>query len=199
MTEAWREDCDDWLARAIGRWVVNNFRDGDDPESTALALARRANKAWEDWLYYLREYCGSPIEAIIFAYALFSVDGYGEVSWEPFPGQNPPPDFGTVFGVQEQIGRYRVDFLFTSYCDTHVRKLAVECDGHDYHERTKEQAARDRARDRKLTSQGITVMRFTGSEIYKDPAGCVEEIEGMLAQMAEEVAVEAGRLPKRSK
>lgn len=44
----------------------------------------------------------------------------------------------------------------------------VECDGHNYHERTSEQAKRDRKRDRDLTSQGFTVVRFTGSEIVSD-------------------------------
>jgi very-short-patch-repair endonuclease len=54
--------------------------------------------------------------------------------------------------------------------------LAVECDGHDFHERTKEQAARDRSRDRALQAAGYTVMRFTGSELYRDPMRCVREV-----------------------
>ena len=51
-------------------------------------------------------------------------------------------------------------------------RLAVECDGHDFHERTKEQAARDRSRDRELQDAGVTIYRFTGSEIHNDPIGC---------------------------
>jgi hypothetical protein len=46
---------------------------------------------------------------------------------------------------------------------------ALECDGHDFHERTKEQAERDRVRDRDLQSIGWNVARFTGAEIYRDP------------------------------
>lgn len=46
--------------------------------------------------------------------------------------------------------------------------LAVEVDGHDYHERTKEQASRDRRRDRDLQSIGVPTMRFTASEVYHD-------------------------------
>lgn len=49
--------------------------------------------------------------------------------------------------------------------------LAVEVDGHDYHERTKEQAARDRQRDRDLQSIGVPTMRFTASEVYHDEQG----------------------------
>jgi len=76
-----------------------------------------------------------------------------------------------TFKAQEVIGRFRVDFLLE--CDG-VR-LVVECDGHDFHERTKKQAARDRSRDRWLLSQGIPVMRFTGSEIYADVLTCARE------------------------
>lgn len=54
--------------------------------------------------------------------------------------------------------------------------IAIECDGHDYHERTKEQAASDRSRDRALTADGWRVARFTGSELFGNVAGCVDEL-----------------------
>lgn len=54
--------------------------------------------------------------------------------------------------------------------------VAVECDGHDYHERTKEQARRDRARDRAIQMMGIASLRFTGSEINEDPCGCALQV-----------------------
>lgn len=75
---------------------------------------------------------------------------------------------------------YRVDLLvrltkFISAVDSIEYAFAIECDGHDYHERTKEQAARDRQRERDLMNHGIAVIRFTGSEIYDDPFGCARE------------------------
>lgn len=45
----------------------------------------------------------------------------------------------------------------------------IELDGHDFHERTKEQSQRDKSGDRALTLDGWTVLRFTGSEIFADP------------------------------
>lgn len=67
--------------------------------------------------------------------------------------------------------------------------VLVECDGHDWHERTKEQAARDKKRDRTLALSGYHVLRFTGSEINKDPIACAKEVfEHLLARMDEEVA-----------
>lgn len=47
--------------------------------------------------------------------------------------------------------------------------VAVELDGHDFHERTKEQASRDKKRDRSLLSKGWTTIRFTGSDVVRDP------------------------------
>jgi hypothetical protein len=84
----------------------------------------------------------------------------------------------------------RVDFVLRQ--DGFQYSLAIEVDGHDFHEKTKEQAARDKARDRKLTAHGYHIIRFTGSEVYADPIACWAEVmhianglsdrEGYLAQ-----------------
>lgn len=66
---------------------------------------------------------------------------------------------------------YRVDFLL----EHGVRKLAIECDGHDFHDRTKQQAAYDRSRDRELLRIGIPTIRFTGSEIAHSAERCADE------------------------
>lgn len=54
-------------------------------------------------------------------------------------------------------------------------EVIVECDGHEFHERTKHQAQRDRSRDRELQRSGYRVFRFTGSELFKDPFACAKE------------------------
>jgi len=68
--------------------------------------------------------------------------------------------------------RYRIDFVIASP----DLKLAIEIDGHDFHEKTKEQAASDRARERSIVREGYTMMRFTGSEIFRNPRACVNEV-----------------------
>lgn len=87
-------------------------------------------------------------------------------------------------GILQQfpIAGYRVDFLLfgtTTEANSRGKKLryafVVECDGHDHHERTKEQAARDRKRDRAMLMFGLDVMRFTGSELWKDADQCAAE------------------------
>lgn len=65
---------------------------------------------------------------------------------------------------------YRVDFLITVF-DMKTKEgygFVVECDGHEYHEKTKSQAQKDKKRDRDMTTEGFTVLRFTGSEIYNN-------------------------------
>jgi very-short-patch-repair endonuclease len=81
------------------------------------------------------------------------------------------------FANQVSLGQIRVDFFLIA---KDGRRLVVECDGHDYHERTKEQAARDRSRDRMLLAHGCPVVRFTGSEIHRDVWACVYETVELL-------------------
>ena len=74
--------------------------------------------------------------------------------------------------VNTKSGRYRLDFAL---CYQSV-EIAVELDGHDFHEKTKEQAANDKAKDRALTAAGWVVVRFTGAEVYTDPEKCANEL-----------------------
>lgn len=78
--------------------------------------------------------------------------------------------------VRTSRSEYRVDFAFVSP----QSKVAVELDGHAFHERTKEQAARDKRRDRDLTQRGWSTLRFAGSEVWANPVRCLAEVEQLL-------------------
>jgi very-short-patch-repair endonuclease len=65
----------------------------------------------------------------------------------------------------------RVDFLVSSP----RASLVVEVDGHQWHERTQEQAIRDRKRDRDLVSVGQIPIRFMAIEVMRNPDSCVNE------------------------
>ncbi|MFA9272362.1 MAG: hypothetical protein ACEQSX_16735 [Baekduiaceae bacterium] len=74
---------------------------------------------------------------------------------------------------QAKVGKYRVDFLLTKALRRPdkpecVSRLVVECDGHEWHERTKEQARRDRARDREIQAHDLAIYRYTGSDVWRD-------------------------------
>ncbi len=79
--------------------------------------------------------------------------------------------------VKAEGNSYRIDILITVKTKTGViKEIAVECDGHEYHERTKEQAKHDKQRDRILKRAGYTVLRYTGHEIYQDPVRCAKDV-----------------------
>jgi very-short-patch-repair endonuclease len=80
---------------------------------------------------------------------------------------------------QHRIGNYRCDFWIEAPCYRNERVI-VEIDGHDFHEKTKEQVRRDKAREREIVATGIHVFRFSGSEIFADPAACVEQVTSFL-------------------
>ncbi len=86
---------------------------------------------------------------------------------------------------------FRLDFAFFG---ANGRRIAVELDGHDFHERTKQQAARDKSRDRTLSASGWTCLRFTGSEVYADPSECVRQVEHFLIEDAASIGVSTARV-----
>lgn len=72
---------------------------------------------------------------------------------------------------------YRIDFLLEiQRTNQPARHIAIELDGHDFHERTKEQATKDKSRDRLLARYGYTVLRFTGSEIFNNSREAVKDV-----------------------
>jgi very-short-patch-repair endonuclease len=79
---------------------------------------------------------------------------------------------------QEYIENYRVDFLI-KFPEHKERQIIIECDGHDFHEKTKEQARHDKERDRYFVSNGYEVYHYTGSEIYND----FDDIEKQLEEI----------------
>jgi len=69
---------------------------------------------------------------------------------------------------------YIIDFELSG--DIPIVNMAVEIDGHDWHEKTKEQAKSDKERSRFLLRSGYPEIRFTGSEIYSKTSDCAKEM-----------------------
>jgi very-short-patch-repair endonuclease len=74
----------------------------------------------------------------------------------------------------DALPSYRPDFSLVNRSG--VVKAIVEADGHAFHERTREQATHDKARDREFATAGIHVLRFTGSDIHNNPQRCAQEV-----------------------
>jgi very-short-patch-repair endonuclease len=93
---------------------------------------------------------------------------------------------GSVFAGQLDLQRqvtvpdlgYRLDFVVRHVTqDPAFPLVAVELDGHDFHERTKVQVRDRDARDRRLQQAGWHVFHFSGSELMADPVRCVREVQ----------------------
>lgn len=93
----------------------------------------------------------SPIERIAHLSLTQLCVSYGAFNYTIYP--------------QAEILSYRVDFLVV-YGD---KQIVIECDGHEFHEKTKAQASKDKKRDRELQKAGYIVFRYSGSDLNKDP------------------------------
>lgn len=140
----------------------------------------------------------SPIEMNLLAALLYESQNHvdslrislsSHVSTEPAEKIKSLADFGRAamcgsthitIAPQFTMDKYRMDFVIhrCEHCpskESYAHKfVAIECDGHDFHERTVEQAGRDKKRDR-IIQKYMPVLRFTGSEIHKDPISCAEQ------------------------
>ncbi len=87
------------------------------------------------------------------------------------------------------IATYKIDLLLAD--DESGSFVAIECDGHEWHDRTKQQASSDRARDRELLRLGVPTLRFTGSDIHHDSTRCAVDVIETAKAIRERSAVTA--------
>ena len=97
--------------------------------------------------------------------------------------------FLIFFAPQQRISKYTLDF-FICLDSRFELYYAIEIDGHDFHEKTKEQAEKDKRRDRDMLELNIKTIRFTGSEIFIKPQKCIENILNIICS---DVARELGK------
>ncbi len=136
--------------------------------------------------------CQSPIEQLFLAHLIFMNDGHSLVRFEDAPSSHDLSGWwGTTLEPQAAVGRLKVDFLLTCYADGCTERVIVECDGHDFHEKTKAQVRRDKERERVLV-RDATVLRFSGSEIWHDPEKCAAEVGGLMSKKMTALMVRAG-------
>lgn len=119
----------------------------------------------------------SPMEELFFVALCMRANELGvSYAWDQFGPNRQDYYCHLAITPQHRVSRYRVDFLL-DYTDDYAislgkngqSQLVVEIDGHDFHEKTRVQAARDKERDRILQEAGFTVFHFTGSELWAKP------------------------------
>ena len=141
----------------------------------------------------LHGFCQSPIEKQF-------VDGFlvtghfcdPELPAIIRPGNEFDSDHPFQIAPQYAVDPYRVDFAVLYRDSGQEVRVVIECDGHAFHEKTKEQAARDKRRDRDLNFEGWRVLRFTGSELHRDRFACGSEVSELIFSIINRAA-EKGR------
>lgn len=141
-----------------------------DQPSNIKPFRRAYRTSWERALGET----GSHIESAFLAAFCGLADEYGyEVGTVCDDGQ-------IKIVPQAPIEKYRADFVISFSFHGAGLHLVVECDGHDFHEKTRGQAARDRSRERAFVALGFVVIRFTGREINADARQCADEVLSMV-------------------
>lgn len=109
----------------------------------------------------------TPIEGIVLFELIMLQNLYGRFYFNVFP--------------QLEIRSYRVDFVVKLETPGQAAKrVVIECDGHNFHEKTKDQASKDKKRDRELQKMGYVVLRYSGSDIVNDPYKVAMDLEEIL-------------------
>lgn len=79
--------------------------------------------------------------------------------------------------TQAKACGFRVDFLWPDL------KLVVETDGLSFH-RTRQQQAKDRIRDQRLTAAGYTCLRFTDFQVRRQPRSVLRTLTQVMRRLA---------------
>ena len=168
-------------------WILGELRRRSDADGISDAIASLPDDVAEHFLQRLSgwssstlaalESCESPIEQILALYLDDLQGAFLRVKRE-----------SVIICPQCEVftpsGRYRADFVVACSVNGHQFSIVVECDGHDFHEKTKMQAARDKQRDRAMAVAGFHVLRFTGSEIVRDPFRCATDVGDLIFTLA---------------
>lgn len=183
---------------AHGFWLEPESGDGHcDPEAFVYTIATRMHELSSA---FNGDQIKSPIEAQLFAALLWS-----RHDWAGFPmfdapdrfaerGTPPSKEEGVCCYITPQgvIAGWKVDLVLWFEYGRHRGGVAIECDGHEFHEKTKEQAARDKKRDRDIVCAGYPMLRFTGSEIYRDPVACANQVKEAASEALYRVSKDGG-------
>lgn len=146
---------------------------------------------------------GSPIEELFFYGLVFAAWREGmDVEIETPHSQSVRLSIDHNYELlrvtpQAKVDNYRVDFRIEARFgplvgtnDIASAVVAVELDGHDFHEKTKQQVRRDKQRERHIAGTGLPVVRFAGSEVFESPYDRAEWLLAHIKHLAHRPAYE---------
>jgi very-short-patch-repair endonuclease len=133
-----------------------------------LAIFKKLDEqpGWKCWVYSVDEYRQVVVEQTDTEPALFAL-----------VPQLPINEVGDV-----DLG------VFIPSISKRRPVVIVECDGHEFHERTPEQASNDRRRDRRLQRYRIPPLRFTGTDIVRASEEYAREIVNFIGERVNRIS-----------
>lgn len=134
-----------------------------------IALSSDAEMIFEESLID----CESPIEQLL-SLALEQLDIKHLYKFNPYIDV---VDIEKQKKIECGNKQYRVDFFIpVIYKNQENKCFIIECDGHEFHQKTKEQVERDNTRMRAFQKCEYEVIRFSGTEIWHRPYRCANEV-----------------------
>lgn len=145
-------------------------------DKTEDSVNKLKNEIVEDYLLKITDLeeteginlCESPVERMLFlSLKHVLINNYGDYMYILTPQKK----------VDSGKKVYRADFVLNLASDVtnSAVEYVIEVDGHAFHEKTKAQVAKDKKRDRDLSRKFDGVLRFSGSEVYKNPIEVADE------------------------
>jgi hypothetical protein len=102
---------------------------------------------------------------------------YSEWDFQHFAASHQEQDTFVIVPQKQVPGVGHVDLaIFVPRISINEPLVVVECDGHEFHERTPQQASEDNRRDRVLQRRGFPVLRFTGTDIMRNSSEAAREV-----------------------
>lgn len=151
------------------------------------------------WSFFIDNEVNSPIEQILYS----ALETVREINYidkaDPVELRGKTVIRGLGIIQQYKIDKYRVDFLVYYESASVDKKIIVECDSQQFHERDEKERRYEKERDRFLQIKGYKVFRYTGSEIVKEPFRIAAEIIAHVTEIAFEHLYDLNYLPELRK
>ena len=119
----------------------------------------------------MMDYMESPIELILYSAIVKIMDEIGLYLYV-----EPQTEIECKNGK-----KYRADFtiFYDEICNPLLKEdflLDIECDGYEFHQKTKKQVKNDNQREYDLKMEGYEILRFSGTQIFENPERCAADI-----------------------
>ena len=131
----------------------------DDPMKARIFLGERIKSPIEQiFITAFEIYCKNKKEIYLFSQKKINVNG-----------KKYYIDF------EFDCNDYLTNMIFKDEIKNKNYKLAIECDGYEFHKKTKEQVQKDNEREFDLKMAGYDILRFSGTQIYNNPMKCAKD------------------------